>query len=71
MFIGHFGAGFAAKKIDNRPSLGTMFIAAQFVDLLWPIFVIFGIEKKWAEAKSKEAIRDIILLGERKRVNSR
>lgn len=25
-------------------------------------------EKKWAEAKSKEAIRDIILLGERKRV---
>lgn len=45
MFIGHFGAGFAAKKIDNKPSLGTMFLAAQFIDLLWPVFVIFGIEK--------------------------
>ena len=45
MFIGHFGAGLAAKKIDKKPSLGTMFLAAQFVDLLWPIFVILGIEK--------------------------
>jgi hypothetical protein len=45
MFIGHFGAGFAAKKINNKPSLGTMFMATQFIDLLWPIFLIFGIEK--------------------------
>ena len=45
MFIGHFGVGFASKKIDERPSLGTMFIAAQFLDLLWPVLIIFGIEK--------------------------
>ena len=45
MFIGHYGAGFAGKKIDNQPSLGTMFFAAQFLDLLWPIFILLGIEK--------------------------
>ena len=45
MFIGHFAAGFAAKKIDNRPSLGTLFLAAQFIDLIWPIFLLLGLEK--------------------------
>lgn len=45
MFIGHFGAALAAKKIDRRPSLGTLFMAAQWVDLVWPIFVLLGFEK--------------------------
>jgi hypothetical protein len=45
MFIGHFGTGLAAKKIDEKPSLGTLFFAAQFVDLLWPLFILTGIEK--------------------------
>jgi len=45
MFIGHFGVGLGAKKIDTKPSLGTLFFAAQFVDLLWPIFLLLGIEK--------------------------
>lgn len=45
MFIGHFGAGLAAKGIDPKPSLGTMFLAAQFLDLLWPVFLLLGIEK--------------------------
>ncbi len=45
MFIGHFGTGLAAKKIDSKPSLGTLFIASQFIDLLWPIFILLGIEK--------------------------
>ena len=45
MFIGHFGVGFAAKKVINKPSLGTLFFASQFIDLLWPLFLIFGIEK--------------------------
>jgi len=45
MFIGHFGLGFAAKKVTQKPSLGTLFLAAQFIDLLWPIFLILGIEK--------------------------
>ena len=45
MFIGHFGVGFAAKKLARTPSLGTLFLASQFIDLLWPIFLILGIEK--------------------------
>jgi len=45
MFIGHFGVGLAAKKIDSKPSLGTLFIASQFIDLLWPVFLLFGLEK--------------------------
>ncbi len=45
MFIGHFGLGFAAKKIVRRPSLGTLFMAAQFVDLLWPLLLLFGWER--------------------------
>lgn len=45
MFIGHFGVGFAAKKIDSKPSLGTLFLASQFIDLLWPVFLLVGLEK--------------------------
>jgi membrane-bound metal-dependent hydrolase YbcI (DUF457 family) len=45
MFIGHFGLGFAAKKLDSKPSLGTAFLATQFIDLLWPFFLLAGIEK--------------------------
>ncbi len=45
MFIGHFGVGLAAKKIDQKPSLGTLFLASQFVDLLWPITILLGLEK--------------------------
>ena len=44
MFIGHFGVGFAGKKIVNKPSLGTLFFAAQFIDLIWPILLLLGIE---------------------------
>ncbi len=44
MFIGHYGVGFGGKKIDDRPSLGTLFFAAQFLDLIWPVFILTGIE---------------------------
>jgi hypothetical protein len=45
MFIGHFGVGLAAKKVDSKPSLGTLFLASQFLDLLWPVFLLIGLEK--------------------------
>jgi len=45
MFIGHFGAGFAGKKFTKSASLGTYFMAAQWVDLIWPILLLLGIEK--------------------------
>ncbi len=45
MFLGHFGVGFAAKRLAPRASLGTLFLAAQFVDLLWPTLLLLGIER--------------------------
>ena len=45
MFIGHFGVALAAKKIAPRTSLGTLVMAAQFVDLIWPIFLLLGVER--------------------------
>jgi membrane-bound metal-dependent hydrolase YbcI (DUF457 family) len=45
MFIGHFGVGFGAKSVAPRISLGTLFVAAQFIDLLWPTLLLLGIER--------------------------
>jgi len=45
LFIGHFGVGFAAKKVIPKTSLGTLLLASQFIDLLWPFFLILGIER--------------------------
>ena len=44
MFIGHFALGFAAKRAAPRLSLGATFLAAQFVDLLWPTLLLAGVE---------------------------
>jgi membrane-bound metal-dependent hydrolase YbcI (DUF457 family) len=44
MFIGHFALGFAAKRIAPRSSLATTFTAAQLADILWPFFLLLGIE---------------------------
>ncbi len=44
MFIGHFAVGLLSKKDDTLPSLAMMFIAVQLLDLLWPVFVLMGIE---------------------------
>jgi membrane-bound metal-dependent hydrolase YbcI (DUF457 family) len=44
MFIGHFGVALAAKKLTPRTSLGSLFFAAQFLDLIWPIFLLAGQE---------------------------
>ena len=44
MFIGHFGVGFGAKRAAPRVSLGTLFMAAQFIDLLWQTLLLLGIE---------------------------
>src|SRR5262249_1554541 len=45
MFIGHFGLGLAAKRAAPAVSLGALFAAAQFADLLWPTLVLLGIEE--------------------------
>jgi hypothetical protein len=45
MFIGHFAVGFAAKRAAPRASLGTYVLAAVFLDVLWPVFLLLGIER--------------------------
>ncbi|MGK2859816.1 MAG: hypothetical protein ACSLFQ_21680 [Thermoanaerobaculia bacterium] len=45
MFIGHFGVGFGAKRFAPRVSLGTLLLAAQFIDLLWPTLLLLGLER--------------------------
>jgi membrane-bound metal-dependent hydrolase YbcI (DUF457 family) len=44
MFIGHHAAGFAAKRLAPRVSLGTLFAAAMALDLIWPILLLLDIE---------------------------
>ncbi len=44
MFIGHFGLGFGAKRAAPAVSLGVLFAACQWADLLWPTLVLAGVE---------------------------
>ena len=44
MFIGHFAVGFASKKVAPRASLGFLMMAPLLADLLWPIFLLLGLE---------------------------
>lgn len=44
MFIGHFGVAFAAKRAVPTVSLGTWFVACELIDLIWPLFLLLGIE---------------------------
>jgi hypothetical protein len=45
MFVGHYGVSFAVKAVDRRIPLWLLFIAVQFVDVLWGVFVLLGIER--------------------------
>ena len=45
MFVGHYGPSFAANAAEKRLPLWLLFVAVQFVDVLWAIFVMLGIEK--------------------------
>jgi membrane-bound metal-dependent hydrolase YbcI (DUF457 family) len=45
MFIGHFGVAFGAKVAAPKTSLGTMTLAAQWVDLIWPTLLLLGWER--------------------------
>jgi hypothetical protein len=45
VFIGHYALGLAAKRIEPRLSLAVLLAAPQLLDLLWPIFVLTGIER--------------------------
>jgi hypothetical protein len=44
MFIGHYGVALAAKKVAPRASLGMLILGAQFLDFVWPLFLLLGVE---------------------------
>ena len=45
MFLGHFGVGFGAKAAAPKTSLGSLILASQLIDLLWPTLLLIGVER--------------------------
>lgn len=45
MFIGHYALAFAARPAVKRPGLGSLLLAVSWVDLIWPIFLLLGLER--------------------------
>ena len=45
MFVGHYAAGLALKKFEKSASLSVLFLAVQFVDILFFPFVLLGLER--------------------------
>jgi hypothetical protein len=44
MFIGHYAVALGAKKAAPSVSLGTLILSTQWLDLLWPVFLLLNIE---------------------------
>ena len=44
MFIGHYAVALAVKPHAASVSLGTLLLACQLADLIWPSLVLLGIE---------------------------
>ncbi|HUX34496.1 MAG TPA: hypothetical protein VMV51_11565 [Gemmatimonadaceae bacterium] len=45
MILGHYGVALAAKRAAPRTSLGTLILAAQWADELWPLLLLAGVER--------------------------
>jgi hypothetical protein len=45
MFLGHYGVALAAKRAAPEASLGLLVLAAQWLDGIWPIFLLLGWER--------------------------
>jgi hypothetical protein len=45
VFIGHYAVSYALKSVDKEVSLGTLFLAVQFVDILFFPLTLLGIER--------------------------
>lgn len=55
MFLGHYALAFAAKRAAPATSLGALFFASVFIDLLWPLLLLTGVER----ARIDPAIRGL------------
>ena len=45
MFVGHYAASLALKSVEKKASLGMLFLAVQFVDILFFPLVLLGVER--------------------------
>lgn len=45
MFVGHYGVSFAGKAAQKRAPLWLLFLAVQWLDIVWSGLVMLGIEK--------------------------
>ncbi|MFW2387265.1 MAG: hypothetical protein ACN4G0_02955 [Polyangiales bacterium] len=45
MFVGHYGPSFGLRRASGGVPLWVLFLAVQFVDVLWASLVIAGVEK--------------------------
>ena len=45
MFLGHYGLAFAAKRAAPETSLGTLTLAGNLADTVWPILLLVGVEQ--------------------------
>src|SRR5262245_309365 len=45
MFVGHLALAFAAKRRAPAASLGWLMAGVTALDLVWPVFVLAGIER--------------------------
>src|SRR5205809_552038 len=45
MFLGHYAVALGSKRAAPAVSLGTLFAAAAFLDLVWPVLVIARVER--------------------------
>src|SRR6185437_8370208 len=55
MFIGHYGPAFGAKAALRTIPLWVLFVAVQWMDVWWSIFVLTGVEKVRIEPGFTEA----------------
>ena len=45
MFVGHYGVSLAAKRSAVHLPLWVWFIAVQWLDVVWSVLVLMGVEK--------------------------
>lgn len=45
MFTGHYAAAFAGRAAGPVVPLWVLFVAVQFLDYLWPVFILLGVEQ--------------------------
>ena len=45
MYAGHYAAGLAAKAADRTVPLWVLFVAVQFLDIVWGLLVLAGVEE--------------------------